>query len=433
MDTKAFAERRLRLIEAMGSGVAVIPTAPERIRNRDTHHPYRFDSYFYSLAGFPEPDAALVLVAGDAPQSILFCREKDSEREVWDGFRYGPDAAREAFGFDAAHPIGMLEEKLAELAADRPVLFHSIGYDPASDALVVAALNRVRAKERSGIAAPARIEDVRALIDEMRVVKDERELEAMRRAARISARAHRRAMLRAAPARHEYELEAELLHEFRAAGAASPAYPSIVASGANACVLHYVANDGVLRDGDLVLIDAACEIDGYAADITRCFPVSGRFSAAQRDVYALVLAAQAAAIGCVAPGRNWDEPHQAALRVIVRGLIDLHLIEGSVDAAIESGAYRRFYMHRTGHWLGLDVHDAGAYKRAGAWRTLAPGMTLTVEPGCYIRPGEGVPAALENVGVRIEDDVLVTADGCEVLTADAVKRIDDIEAAMAGR
>ncbi|HCX34033.1 MAG TPA: Xaa-Pro aminopeptidase, partial [Rhodocyclaceae bacterium] len=202
MDTKAFAERRLRLIEAMGSGVAVIPTAPERIRNRDTHHPYRFDSYFYYLAGFPEPDAALVLVAGDAPQSILFCREKDSEREVWDGFRYGPDAAREAFGFDAAHPIGMLEEKLAELAADRPVLFHSIGYDPASDALVVAALNRVRAKERSGIAAPARIEDVRALIDEMRVVKDERELEAMRRAARISARAHRRAMLRAAPARH---------------------------------------------------------------------------------------------------------------------------------------------------------------------------------------------------------------------------------------
>ncbi|GAB4178510.1 MAG: aminopeptidase P N-terminal domain-containing protein [Rhodocyclaceae bacterium] len=430
MEMRAFSERRQRLIEKMGRGIALVPTAPERVRNRDTHHPYRFDSYFYYLTGFREPDAALVLIAGDEPQSILFCREKDPEREIWEGFRHGPEAARELFGFDAAFPIGGIEEKLAELAADRGTLFYSIGHDAAWDARAIAALNAVREKQRSGVAAPSRIEDVRVLLDEMRLFKDAQELDAMRRAARISARAHRRAMLAAAPGRREYELEAELLHEFRACGSASPAYPAIVASGANACVLHYVANDGVLREGDLVLIDAACEIDGYAADITRCFPAGGRFGPAQRDIYALVLAAQAAAIGCVAPGRSWDEPHQAALRVIVQGLIDMKLVEGTVDAAIASGAYKRFYMHRTGHWLGLDVHDAGAYKCGGDWRSLAPGMTLTVEPGCYIRPGEGVPEALENIGVRIEDDVLVTEEGCEILSADAVKSIEDIETLM---
>lgn len=433
MNFRPCAERRARLLEKMGRGVALIPTAPERVRNRDSDHPYRFDSYFYYLTGFTEPDAALVLVAGDEPRSILFCRDKDAEREVWNGFRYGPEAAREAFGFDAASPIAALDDQLVELAGDQPGLFYSIGYDAAWDARVAGVLNRVRVKARDGVAAPAHIHDVRVLLDDMRLVKDAHELDAMRRAARVSARAHARAMRAAAPGRHEYELEAELLHEFRAAGARSPAYQPIVASGANACVLHYVANDGVLRSGDLVLIDAACEIDGYASDITRGFPVNGRFSGAQRDVYELVLAAQAAAIATVAPGRRWNEPHEAALRVIAQGLLDLRLLEGSLDAVLETGSYKRFYMHRTGHWLGLDVHDAGEYRRAGEWRELVPGMTLTVEPGCYIRPGEGVPEAFHDIGVRIEDDVLVTAPGCEVLTADAVKRIDEIEALMAQR
>ncbi len=419
----------------MQVGVAVLPTAPERVRNRDTHYAYRFDSYFYYLTGFPEPEAVLVLIAGDdanhAPQSILFCRDRDEERETWDGFRYGPERAREVFGFDATHSIAALPDKLPELLANQPVLYYSVGYDAAFDTRVLDALNGVRANVRSGVYAPAAIQDVRALIDEMRLIKDETELTTMRRAAAISTDAHRRAMAATAPGRFEYEVEAQLLHAFRAGGAAGPAYSPIVAGGANACILHYVENNRRLTDGELVLIDAGCELDGYASDITRTFPVNGRFSPAQRDVYQLVLSAQAAAIERIKPGAPWNAPHDAAVRVLVQGMLDLKLLAGSVDEALEKEAYKRYYMHRTGHWLGLDVHDAGEYKREGVWRNLEPGMVLTVEPGCYIRAAEDVPRPLRDIGIRIEDDVLVTATGCEMLTAAAPKQMDEIEQVMA--
>ena len=289
-------------------------------------------------------------------------------------------------------------------------------------------LNAVRAQARSGASAPERVQDVRALVDEMRLVKDAHELGVMRRAAAISAGAHKRAIRAARPGRFEYELEAELLYEFRRHGAQFPAYWPIVASGANACVLHYVSNDDVLRDSELVLIDAGCELAGYASDITRTFPVGARFSAAQREVYEIVLAAQAAAIGKVRTGSGWNEPHDAAVRVLAQGMIDLKLLAGTLDEVLEKETYQRFYMHRTGHWLGLDVHDAGDYKHAGKWRTLTPGMVLTVEPGLYIRPADDVPKALRGIGIRIEDDVLVTSGDCEVITHETPKSIADIEA-----
>jgi Xaa-Pro aminopeptidase len=327
----------------------------------------------------------------------------------------------------------VFESHLPDLLSDQPALYYALGTDAGWDARIVAALNRVRQLTRTGVRAPAAVFDVHALVDDMRLVKDESELATMRRAADISATAHRRAMHAARPGRGEHEVEAVLLAAFRAGGAQAPAYTPIVAGGANACVLHYVANDQPLADGELLLIDAGCELDGYAADITRSFPVSGRFSGPQRDVYEFVLAAQAAAIDKVAPGNAWDAPHEAALRVLAQGMIDHGLIAGSVDGAIESGTYRRFYMHRTGHWLGLDVHDAGEYKVERAWRPLAPGNTLTVEPGCYIRPAEDVPEAYWNIGIRIEDDALVTPAGCEILTGGAPKRIADIEEWMAQR
>jgi len=426
------AARRARLAQAMQGGVAVLPTAPERIRNRDTRFPFRYDSHFYYLSGFPEPEAVLVLVAGAEPKSLLFCREKNEEREIWDGVRFGPEAARERFGFDEALPIGKLDERLVEFLADQPALYFPLGADPAWDARAMGWLNAVRAGARAGVAAPERVHDVRALIDEMRLVKDAHEQEVMRRAAAISAAAHRRAMREARPGRYEYEVEAELLYEFRRRGAQFPAYWPIVAGGANACVLHYVSNDAVLRDGDLLLVDAGCELGGYASDITRTHPVNGSFSAPQREVYELVLAAQASAIDKVRPGNAWNEPHDAAVRALAQGMLDLKLLAGSLDEALEKQTYRRFYMHRTGHWLGLDVHDAGDYKRAGKWRTLAPGMTLTVEPGLYIRAADDVPEPLRGIGVRIEDDVLVTAAGCEVLTAEAPKAIADLEALKRG-
>jgi Xaa-Pro aminopeptidase len=419
--------RRERLAQAIGAGVAVVPTAPERVRNRDTHYPYRFDSHFYYLTGFAEPEAVLVLVSG---KSILFCREKNDEREVWDGFRYGPAAARERFGFDEAHPIGALDGMLAQLLENQPALLYPVGADAEWDARAMGWLNAVRAKARAGTTAPDRVQDVRTLVDEMRLVKDAQELATMRRAARITAGAHRRAMQQARPGRNEYEIEAELLHEFRRNGAQFPAYWPIVAGGANACVLHYVSNDAPLREGELLLIDAGCELDGYAADLTRTFPVGGRFSGAQRALYEVVLAAQLAAIATVKPGRAWNDPHDAAVRVLAQGMLDLKLLSGTLDAVLEKETYKRFYMHRTGHWLGLDVHDAGEYKHAGKWRTLAPGMTLTVEPGLYVRPAGDVPQALHHLGIRIEDDVAVTEGGCEVLTAEAPKSVDDIEALM---
>ena len=423
-----YLERRRRLAQAMAEGVAIVATAPERPRNRDTHYPYRFDSHFYYLTGFPEPEAALVLTAEG--RSILFCREKNAEREVWDGFRHGPDAARERFGFDEAHPIAALDEKVSALLENQPALHYPVGAEAEWDARAMGWLNAVRAKARAGIAAPERLHDVRALIDGMRLIKDPHELGLMRRAARISAAAHRRAMQAARPGRNEYEIEAELLYEFRRNGAQFPAYAPIVAGGPNACVLHYVFNDAPLRDGDLLLIDAGCELDGYASDITRTFPVNGRFTPAQREVYEIVLAAQKAAMDKVRAGSAWNEPHDAAVRVLVQGMLDLKLVTGGIDEVLEKEAYKRFYMHRTGHWLGLDVHDAGEYKRSGQWRRLEPGMTLTVEPGLYIRAAADVPERLHDIGVRIEDDVVVTPGACEVITAEAPKALADIEALM---
>ena len=429
IDPSLYARRRARLATLMEDGVAVVRTAPERARNRDSTYPFRFDSYFHYLTGFPEPEAVLVLCAGQAPKSILFCREKDLEREIWDGFRYGPDKAREVFGFDETFPIAKIDELLPQLLANQSAVFCDVGADPGWDQQVIGWINKVRAQVRSGVSAPGEIRDIRRDLDDMRLVKDEHEIATMKRAAAISSQAHRRAMSATRPGMHEYELEAELIHEFRRQGAQSPAYTSIVAGGANACVLHYVQNDAVLNAGEVVLIDAGCELDGYASDITRTFPVSGKFSGPQRDIYQLVLSAQAAAIAQVKPGNEWEAPHDAAVKVLAQGMVDLGLCNGSADGVIESGDYRRFYMHRTGHWLGMDVHDAGDYKRDGAWLALKPGMVLTVEPGCYIRPGEGVPEKFWNIGVRIEDDALVTGSGCEIITS-APKGIDEIEALM---
>jgi Xaa-Pro aminopeptidase len=430
IDTGVYQRRRARLAAAMQEGVAIIPTAPERTRNRDAHYPYRFDSYFYYLTGFREPAAALVVVAGEAPKSILFCRDKDPERETWDGFRYGPAAARAAFGFDEACSISELDARMPDLLADRGALYCHLGADAAWDARVTAWLNEVRSRARTGVTAPRVVKDVHALLDEMRLIKGPEELVVMRLAAAITAGAHRRAMRAVRPGRSEFEIEAELLHEFRRLGAQAPAYSPIVATGEHACVLHYVQNDDVMKDGELVLIDAGCELDGYAADLTRTFPVSGRFSGPQREIYDLVLAAQSAAIAAVKAGAPWDAPHRAAVNVLAQGLLDLGLVSGSLAEVVESEAYKKFYMHRTGHWLGLDVHDAGDYKLRGEWRALAPGMVLTVEPGCYLRAGEGVPARFAGIGIRIEDDVLVTESGAEVLTGDAPKSPVDIEAWM---
>ena len=433
---QAFSERRHRLASQMQKGVAIIPTAPERVRNRDAHYPYRFDSYFYYLTGFAEPEAVLVIVAGvgrDVSKSILFCREKNIEYEIWNGFRYGPEAAREAFEFDETYPIAKLDEMLPRLLADQPAVFCALGDDTVWDARVIGWVNQVRQQSRSGTTAPAEIRDIRLLLDEMRLFKSAEELQVMRRAAEISGGAHRRAMQNTRPGMSEYEVEADLMHEFRRHGAQAPAYTSIVAGGANACVLHYVDNNARLKAGELLLIDAGCELDGYAADITRTFPVNGKFNPAQRDLYELVLSAQAAAISAVRPGNTWDAPHNAALQVLAQGFIDLGLCQGSVDEVIQSEDYKRFYMHRTGHWLGLDVHDVGEYKRNGDWRPLQAGMTLTVEPGCYVRPADNVPKHFWNIGIRIEDDVVVTETGCEVLTGAAPKTVAEIEELMRDR
>ena len=427
-----FQQRRAKLLANMGEGIAIIPTALELIRNRDSHYPYRFDSYFYYLTGFKEPEALLVLIAGKENKSILFCRDKDMEREIWDGFRYGADAAKTEFGFDETYSFNQLDEILPKLLGNQAKLFYSLGADAAWDARVTGWLNQVKAQARTGISAPDEVFDVRKLVDEMRLYKSAYEIEMMRRSANIAAAAHLRAMQKVRAGKMEYEIEAEFLHEFYRKGAQAPAYTSIVAGGANACTLHYNANNCELNHGDLLLIDAGCELDGYASDITRTFPVNGKFSSAQKDVYELVLAAQAAAIAKVNVNNHWNAPHEAALDVLAQGFIDLKLCKGSKDAVLESGDYRQFYMHRTGHWLGLDVHDAGEYKdKAGNWRKLEAGMMLTVEPGCYIRPADNVPEHFWNIGIRIEDDALVTQNGCEIITKDAPKTVAEIESIMA--
>ncbi len=438
IDIAPFAARRARLLDTMraaGGGIAIIPTAAERPRNRDTHFPYRHDSYAYYVSAFTEPEAVTLLIAGAESKSILFCRPKHEEREIWDGFRHGPEAARAAFGYDEAWSIEEFDSRLPALMAGQANLFYALGFDAAFDARVTHALNTVRNMARSGLSAPAVIRDARALLDPMRVVKDESEIAIMRAAAAISTEAHKRAMRATRPGRHEYEIEAELLHEFRRGGSEYPAYTSIIAGGGNACVLHYVLNNAVLKDGDLLLIDAGCELASYASDITRTFPVNGRFSGPQRDLYELVLAAQAAAVAMTRPGAPYNLPHEAAVRVLAQGMLDLGLLKGSLDAAIElgdkrEGGYFRFYMHRTGHWLGLDVHDAGDYKHGDTWLPLAPGNMVTVEPGIYVRPAADVDERFWNIGIRIEDDALVTTDGCELITANCPKSVTDIEAWM---
>ena len=433
--TTAFAIRRAALMEhlrAAGGGIALIPTAPERVRNHDAHYPYRPDSSFHYLTGFPEPEAVLLLCTEPA-QAILFCREKNLEREIWDGFRFGPEAAAERFALDAAYPIAEFDTKFVELLGNQPALWTAVGHDSEWDARVTKALNAVRANSRSGKRAPGVLRDVRATIDEMRLIKDADELKLMRRAGEISAAGHVRAMRACAPGKFEYEIEAELLHEFRRHGCAAPAYTSIVAGGGNACVLHYISNDQMLRDGDLLLLDAGGEFDGYASDITRTFPVNGRFSSAQRDVYQVVLAAQEGAIAALQPGASFNDYHDVATRLLVQGMLDLQLLSGTVDGAIESGSFKRFYMHRAGHWLGRDVHDCGEYKISDAWRPLKPGMVVTVEPGCYIRPADDVPEAFWNIGIRIEDDLVITEGGSENLTAGVPKTVAGIEALMENR
>jgi Xaa-Pro aminopeptidase len=442
-DVAAHARRRAQLAAQLPAGaVAVLATAPVALRNGDSEYPYRHDSYFYYLTGFTEPESVLVLVAARAEQparAILFCREKHPEREIWDGYRHGPDGARMAFGFDEAYAIDALDAQMGKLLADAPALYYALATNGALDAQVTRWMESVRALARSGVAAPAAFHDLLPLLDEMRLVKDAGEQAVMARAGAISGAAHARAMRAAHPGVFEYELEAELLYGFRRHGAQAPAYTSIVASGPNACVLHYNANDRQTRDGDLVLIDAGCELDGYASDITRTFPVNGRFSPAQRTLYELVLAAQDAALAAIRPGRPYSGFHDAALRVLVQGMLDLGLVDravhGNVDDAIAAKAHVPFYMHGTGHWLGMDVHDVGAYRdvtRADKpSRALQPGMVLTVEPGIYVRPGPGVPEQFWHIGIRIEDDVIVgtDADGHpRIITSDAPKAVADIEA-----
>jgi Xaa-Pro aminopeptidase len=431
INNKEFKQRRDALIARMGEGIAIIPTAPEVIRNRDSHYPYRFDSYFYYLTGFPEPEALLVLIAGQENKSILFCRDKDIEREIWDGFRFGPEAAKTEFAFDQTYSLSELEVVVPQLLANQATLFYSLGADSGWDARITQWINAVKMQTRAGVSAPNTVVDVRQHIDAMRLIKSPFEMDLMRQSANIAAQAHNRAMQKVAAGKMEYEIEAEFLHEFYRKGAQSPAYTSIVAGGANACTLHYNANNCMLNDGELLLIDAGCELHGYASDVTRTFPVSGKFSGPQKTLYEIVLSAQLAAIDAAKPGNHWNAPHEAALDVLVQGFIDEKLCHGSKDSVIETASYRQFYMHRTGHWLGLDVHDAGEYKnKTGEWAILESGNTLTVEPGCYVRPADNVPEHFWNIGIRIEDDVLITEDGCEVLTQAAIKSVADIEAHM---
>jgi Xaa-Pro aminopeptidase len=428
-----FRRRRRQLMRLAGDdSILIVPAAPERVRSNDSHHPYRQSSDLLYLSGFSEAESVLVLVPGRrAGEILLFCRERDTEREVWDGPRLGPEGAVAALGLDDAYDIADIDDILPGLIEGRNRVYYQFGRDQEFDLKLLAWVNRVRAQVRHGAHPPHEFLQLGHLLHELRLFKSREELKVMRRAAAIAAEAHCAAMRAVRPGLHEYSIEAELLYHFRRHGA-QPAYESIVGAGSNACVLHYRSNDAPLRDGDLLLIDAGAELHGYASDITRTFPVNGRFTAAQRAIYELVLDAQAAAIAEVRPGNHWDAPHQAAVRVLTDGMLRLGLLKGTLDKALDSGAYKRFYMHRTGHWLGLDVHDVGDYRIDGQPRLLEPGMVLTVEPGCYIAPdSKGVGARWRGIGVRIEDDVVVTASGCEVLSESAPKHPEAIEALIA--
>jgi Xaa-Pro aminopeptidase len=425
-----FARRRKQLIEQMEpASIAIVPTAPVRQRNRDVEFPFRPDSDFLYLTGFPEPEAVAVIKPGrEQGDFVLFCRERDPEMEQWNGVRAGLEGACAEYGAHDAFPYGDLDDILPGLIEGCETVYYAMGYYADFDQRMMRWVQRLRTRARSGTAAPGEFVALDHLLHDMRLFKSREEVKTMAQAVAISAAAHERAMRTCRPGMAEYEIEAELSYEFVRGGARSPAYPSIVASGANACVLHYVENAATMRDGDLLLIDAGAEFDYYASDITRTFPVNGRFTAAQREVYELVLAAQHAAIAAVKPGSHWNAPHDAAVEVITQGLVELGLLKGKVSKLIEKEAYRKFYMHRTGHWLGMDVHDVGDYKIGGEWRVLEPGMVMTVEPGLYIGDGRSVPKAFRNIGIRIEDDVLVSRDGHEVLTAAVPKDADAVEA-----
>ena len=439
-----FAERRQRLLAQLGEqAIAIIQASQLVIRNRDADYPFRQESDFLYLTGFNEPDAVAVFIPGRAEgEYVLFCQAKDPAMERWTGKRAGIDGAVNDYGADQAFPIGELDKQILPLLSGRTEVHYRIGFDTEFDLKVLGWLTVLRRQARNGVAAPNTLKLLDTLVHELRLFKSPAELEMMRYSAKIAAQAHTRAMQICRPGLFEFELQAEIEREFRKAGM-EPAYTSIVGGGENACILHYVDNRTPLKAGDLLLIDAGSEHQGYASDITRTFPVNGRFSPEQRQLYQLVLDAQKAAIAAVKPGNDWDAPHQAAVRTLVAGLVELGLLQGEVEellqdppkatdgSAPKEAAYRQFYMHKTGHWLGLDVHDVGDYKIKGAWRCLEPGMVLTVEPGLYFSPAENLDPKWWNIGIRIEDDVLVTADGCEVLTAGVVKEIAEIEALMA--
>ncbi|WP_417511531.1 Xaa-Pro aminopeptidase [Methylophaga sp.] len=433
MQKKEFAKRRQHLMDIMGPDtIAVLPNAPVANRNRDVDYPYRSDSSFHYLTGFDEPESVLVLIPErEHGEYILFCRERDLDKEIWDGYRAGQEGAIAEFGADDSYPISDLDDILPGLLEGKEKVYYTMGNQPSFDQHMVSWLNHLRQAARSGKHSPTEIIELEHCLNELRLFKSSQEIKAMKQAASVSAQAHIRAMQFTKPGKWEYEVEAEIIHEFMKNGCRSPAYPSIVGGGENGCILHYIENSAKLKNNELLLIDAGAEFECYAGDITRTFPVNGKFTTAQAAVYQIVLNAQKAAIAAVKPGNHWNQPHEAAVEVLTQGLVELGILNGNVDQLIEEGAYREFYMHRTGHWLGMDVHDVGDYKVGGEWRLLEPGMVLTVEPGLYIRDQEHVDKKWHFIGIRIEDDVLVTKDGCEVLTEAAPKEIDEIETLMA--
>jgi len=429
---KEFSRRRNQLMRMMGrNSIAIIPTATEQLRNRDVEFPFRADSDFYYLTGFREPDAVAVLIPKRPHgEYLLFCRERDPEMETWTGKRAGTQGAIETFDADDAFPVGDIDEILPGLMESCDRVYYTMGSRPQFDQRVMDWINRLREGARTGMRTPDKFVSLEHLLHDMRLYKSRSEIRVMRSAAKVACRAHARAMQACRPGMEEYQIEAELLHEFRRAGMV-PAYSSIVGGGANGCILHYTENSAQLNDGDLLLIDAGAEYDCYASDVTRTFPVNGRFSQAQKQLYEVVLAAQTAAIKKVRPGNHWNDPHQAAVRVLTRGLVKLGILKGKPAELIRKDAYRRFYMHRTGHWLGMDVHDVGDYKVGSAWRELEPGMVLTVEPGVYIPAGSrGVARKWWNIGIRIEDDVLVTRGEPDVLSDAVPRTVAGIEALM---
>jgi len=431
---KEFQQRRQELMNHMESNsIAIVQSAPSVLRNGDTEFRYRQSSDLYYLTGLNEAQSVLVLIPGrEQGQCLLFCQDKDPLKELWNGKLVGPESAISELGMDDAFPITDIDDILPGLIEGRERVYFGMGKDPEFDLRVMEWVNVVRKKVRSGAHSPGEFLVLDHLLHELRLIKSKGEIDLMREAGQIAVRAHKRAMQVTQSDMHEYEVEAEFMHEFFRAGCRAPAYTSIVAGGANACILHYVDNNQKLNDGDLLLIDAGCEFEHYASDITRTFPVNGKFTPEQKAIYELVLKAQLAAIEQVKPGNTWNVPHDTTVQVLTEGLVELGLLQGDVDELIKSGAYRDFYMHRAGHWLGMDVHDVGDYKIDGRWRELEPGMVLTVEPGLYISPNNtNVEARWRGIGVRIEDDVAVTRTGCEVLTAGLEKTVEEIEALMA--